>query len=482
MRATDVLQVGFAALSPSPTHSLAPVGSLRSLLLPVEAAAFRSLGAASRLTRQGGGTTLPGKLLWRADPGAISALARRFDQGVALVSATNGKTTTAAMATDILEELGGVLANPGGANLTSGVASSLLTRTAAPRAVLEVDEAALPAVAQATSPRAVCLGNLFRDQLDRYGELEHVAERWREVVSRSDATLVVNGDDPRLAALARNRAGSLLFGVDDTRHALAGLQHAVDSVYCTTCGTPYTYVAIYSGHLGDYRCGSCGEARPPLDVVARDIELHGLHGSTFSIGARDEEVRVTVSVPGLYNVDNAVAAAALALAMGAGLADVSAGLARFTAAWGRFERIPIGDRRALILLIKNPAGANEAVRTLVSGDAPRTAVIALNDEIADGRDVSWIWDVDFEPLAEHLDRLVATGSRAEELALRFALGGLARERIVVEHDLERAFDQGLALTPADGELVVLSTYTAMLELRSLAAERGGLPEYWEVSA
>ena len=457
------------------------MGSLRSLLLPAEAAAFRTLGTISRATGRGGGTTLPGKLLWRVDRGAIAALAERFSDGVALVSATNGKTTTAAMATDILEQLGPVLANPGGANLTSGVSSSLLTPTRATRAVLEVDEAALPAIAGAVGPRVICLGNLFRDQLDRYGELEHVAGRWQRVVDVSQATLVVNGDDPRLAALARGREGSVVFGLDDPRHALPGLQHAVDSVYCTTCGTPYVYTAIYSGHLGDYACPNCGEARPTLDVAACEIALRGLTGSSFAIRTRTQSVRVELAVPGLYNVYNAAGAAALAIAAGATLADVAAGLARFTAPWGRFERIPIGDRRALILLIKNPAGANEAVRTLVSGDAPRTAVIALNDEIADGRDVSWIWDVDFEPLAERLEHLVATGTRAEELALRFAHGGLERSRITVEHDLESAFDRGLAETAPGGELVVLPTYTAMLELRGLAAKRGGLPAYWEAT-
>ncbi len=480
-RARNGLPARSASPGASPAHTLALVGSLRSLLLPAEAAAFRTLGTISRATGRGGGTTLPGKLLWRVDRGAIAAIARRFTNGVALVSATNGKTTTAAMATDILEQLGPVLANPGGANLTSGVSSSLLAPSRATRAVLEVDEAALPPIADAVVPRVICLGNLFRDQLDRYGELEHVANRWKRVVEASTATLVVNADDPRLAALARGRERAVLFGVDDPRHALPGLQHAVDSVYCTSCGTPYAYTAIYSGHLGDYACPNCGEARPPLDIAACEIELRGLEGSSFTIRTHADDVRVELAVPGLYNVYNAVAAAALAIASGATLANVAAGLSRFTAAWGRFERIPIGDRQALILLIKNPAGANEAVRTLVSGGAPRTAVIALNDEIADGRDVSWIWDVDFEPLAEHLDHLVATGTRAEELALRFAHGGLDRARITVEHDLELAFDRGLAETASGGELVVMPTYTAMLELRGLAAKRGGLPAYWEAT-
>jgi lipid II isoglutaminyl synthase (glutamine-hydrolysing) len=191
---------------------------------------------------------------------------------------------------------------------------------------------------------------------------------------------------------------------------------------------------------------------------------------------------VSVRLPGLYNVYNALAASALSLALGAGLDDIEAGLARFRAAFGRFERIQMGDRAALMLLIKNPAGANEAVRTLVAGGPPRHAVIALNDEIADGRDVSWIWDVDFEPLLAGLETLVATGSRAEELALRFKYGGLEAERIELLPDLRLALDRGLELTGPAGELALLPTYTAMLAFRKIIGDRGLVRPYWEAAA
>jgi UDP-N-acetylmuramyl tripeptide synthase len=189
-----------------------------------------------------------------------------------------------------------------------------------------------------------------------------------------------------------------------------------------------------------------------------------------------------LALPGLYNVYNALGAATLARALGASLDEIAAGLSRFVAAFGRFERIPVGSKRLLLLLIKNPAGANEAVRTLVDGGAPRVVVIALNDAIADGRDVSWIWDVDFELLLEDLDTLVATGERAAELALRFKYAGLGDSRIVVEPELARALDRGLELTPDGDELVVLPTYTAMLALQRLLAERGLAKPYWERAA
>jgi UDP-N-acetylmuramyl tripeptide synthase len=451
--------------------------------LAFEAAAARAAGTLSRLAGRGGGTTLPGKLLWKVDPTAIDRLAARLPEGTVLVSATNGKTTTTAMTAEILRPRVRVATNASGANLVSGVASTLLRSGGAELGLFEADEAALSELAMRLRPRALLLCNLFRDQLDRYGELEHVAARWRKAVAGlPDATLVVNGDDPQVGDLARGRPGSLVFGLDDPRHARPELQHAADSKYCLQCGAPYTYAAAYVGHLGDYACPNGHEARPPLDIAARKIDLRGLDGSSFTLATPAGDARVELVLPGLYNVYNAVAAASLAFTLGVAPEQAAAGLRRFSAAFGRFERIPIGDRRLLMLLIKNPAGTNEAVRTIVDGGAPKLAVIALNDAIADGRDVSWIWDVDFEPLAAGLDHLIATGSRASELALRFAYGGLPRERIEVVPSLEAALDRGLALTPSRGELTVLPTYTAMLALRRIVAGRGHVAQYWASAA
>ena len=450
------------------------------MLLGLEVATARSVGALSRLAGRGGGTTLPGKLLLTVDAGAIDRLASRLERGSVLVSATNGKTTTTAMVAEIL---GGRLAyNHSGANLLSGIASTLVAARDAELGLFEVDEAALPEVARRVRPRIVALGNLFRDQLDRYGELEHVAERWRAAVGGlGEAVLVVNADDPMLGELARGHEPTIAYGLDDPRHARASLQHAADSTFCLVCGAPYDYAAAYVGHLGDYRCPNGHAARLPLAVAAREIELHGLDGTDFTLETPDGSARVRLALPGLYNVYNATAAAAIAGALGVSLETIAAGLARFTAAFGRFERIQAGDRRLLMLLIKNPAGANEAVRTLLDGPPPRLAVVALNDAIADGRDVSWIWDVDFEPLLAGLERVVVSGDRAAELALRFAYGGLERERIEVIPELEAGLDRGLELTPPGGELVVLPTYTAMLGLRGIAAQRGHVAEFWERS-
>jgi len=452
--------------------------------LALEASAARLVGRLSRAAGRGGGTTLPGKLVWKLDPGALDALAARLPQGVALVSATNGKTTTAAMASSILSPVRRLAWNRSGANLASGVTSTLLAADGAELGLLEVDEFVLPEVMRRTHPRAVCLGNLFRDQLDRYGELEHVAERWQAAVDELDqgATLVANADDPLVAALADGRVGALLFGVDDPRRAHPSLQHAADSKYCVRCGHPYRYDAAYVGHLGAYRCEACGHARPTLAVAAREIEPDGLESVSFTLDTPAGGARVRLAVPGLYNVYNALAAASLALALGVELDAIAAGLERFRAAFGRFERFAAGDRGVLLLLVKNPAGANEALRTLREGGVPPTLVVALNDRIADGRDVSWIWDVDFEPVLARAERIVVSGGRAAELALRFTYAGFPRERLELVPDLETALDRGLELTPPGGEVAVLPTYTAMLELRAIATARGLTRPYWEGAA
>ena len=452
-----------------------------SVRLRAETAAARAVGALSRVAGRGGGTTLPGTLLWTLDRDALDALGARLEHGVAMVSATNGKTTTTGMAAQILAERHELAWNNSGANLASGVASTLISAPDADLALLEVDEAALPELMRRLQPRALVLANLFRDQLDRYGELESVAERWRGAVASLDPTscLVVNADDPVVADLAAGRDGSLRFGVDDPAVARPALQHAADSKYCIRCGAPYAYDAAYVGHLGAYRCDACGHARPPLDLVARDIRLRGLEASDFELVTPHGTTRIELKLPGLYNVYNALAAAGLVVALGGSLDEIAVGLEAFRGAFGRFERIVAEGREIVVLLIKNPAGANEAVRTLVDGGVPAVLVLALNDAIADGRDVSWIWDVDFEPLLERARRIVASGQRAEEMALRCVYAGFPADRLEVVPELEAALDRGLELVEGGQPLVVLPTYTAMLELRAVVTGRGHVRPYWE---
>jgi lipid II isoglutaminyl synthase (glutamine-hydrolysing) len=435
----------------------------------------RLVRALSRRLGRSGGTTAPGRLLLRLAPKALPRMAADLDKGSVLISATNGKTTTAAMLAACLERDGRpVVHNRAGSNMAWGVATALLDAGRRPGelGLFEVDEAWLPSVADQVEPRLLLLSNLFRDQLDRYGELELLADRWAELVARLDghAGFVLNADDPLVADLGRDRRQVTYFGVEDDSQALPGMQHAADSKHCRNCGHAYVYDAVYLGHLGRYRCPNCGRHRPEPQVAATRVDLDGMRGSRVELRTPRGPLAVRLPLPGLYNVYNAVAATATALELGVGPATVGEALEAFGGAFGRVETIPVDGRQVSILLVKNPAGANEVLRTLTLEDGRLDLWLALNDRTADGRDVSWIWDADFEVLAGRVRKATCSGTRAEEMALRLKYAGLDAE-LEVDRDLGRSLDA--AVSGAAGEHVyALPTYTALLELRDLLARRG----------
>jgi UDP-N-acetylmuramyl tripeptide synthase len=426
-------------------------------------------------------------VLIRLDPHAISALAARLSRGTSVISATNGKTTTAAMTATILGQAGiPIVHNRAGANMAGGIASTLLA-AALPRGhidgelgLFEVDEFWLDRMTAELSPRAVLLANLFRDQLDRYGELETIADRWAGVAHRlpDSARLVLNADDPLVADLGRGRPGTTYFGIEDPSMAMPEMQHASDSKHCRRCGTAYAYEAIYLGHMGRYRCPNCGNERPTPVVAADRIELHGTRSATFTLHSPAGSAVVKLPLPGLYNVYNALAAVALCTALGVELRSVVRGLETVTAAFGRAETITVGEVELSILLVKNPAGANEILRTLALERSELDLLAVLNDRTADGHDISWIWDADFEILATRVCRVTCAGTRAAELALRLKYAGVPAERIEVISDLPGALDSALEFTD-EGRLFALPTYTALLELRQELAARGHAPRFWE---
>jgi lipid II isoglutaminyl synthase (glutamine-hydrolysing) len=445
----------------------------------------RAVGGLARAAGRGGGTSLPGKVLMRLDPGAIRALAARLPQGSVAISATNGKTTTAAMVASILERRGTRLVhNRAGANMAGGIASTLLEAARGADGIdgelglFEIDEFWLPRLAAELAPRALLLSNLFRDQLDRYGELETIADRWADVVGALPAAtqLVLNADDPLVADLGRGRERVTTFGVEDDAMALAQMQHAADSKHCRHCGHAYEYEAIHLGHLGRYRCPQCGRRRPDPDVAAEQVRLNGTRDASFTLRIGGERATVALPLPGLYNVYNALGAAALCHALGVPVGEIVAGLGAVEAAFGRAETIALDGRELSILLIKNPAGANEVLRTLALEDGELDLLAVLNDNVADGRDVSWVWDADFELLASRVRRVVCAGTRAGELAVRLKYAGVEPGRLAVVPELADALDAAHA--GGSGPLYALPTYTALLALRDLLARRGVAPEYW----
>src|SRR5829696_3212883 len=446
----------------------------------------RAVGALSRRSGRGGGTTLPGRLLVRMAPDAIERLAAQLDRGSIVISSTNGKTTTAGMISEILCADGRTpVHNRAGSNMHWGVATALLEQTG-DEGLFELDEAWLPRVAPQLRPRLLVLGNLFRDQLDRYGELERLADEWAELVASMEGSceFALNADDPLIADLGRDRElrrrpGVTYFGIEDKSQALPALQHAHDAKHCRRCGAPYSYERAFVGHLGHYICPNCHADRPAPDIAATEIELHGISGSTVRITTPAGDLKLELPLPGLYNVYNALGAVAAGLRSGVSPEQIRQGLESMRAVFGRVETIDVSGKPVSILLIKNPAGANEVLRT-VSLEASNGGIdlwLALNDRIADGRDVSWIWDADFELLADGVRRVVCAGSRAPEMALRLKYAGWPQDAIEVIEPVESSLDEAVSETP--DRLYALPTYTALLELRTLLAHRGLARDYWE---
>jgi UDP-N-acetylmuramyl tripeptide synthase len=456
-----------------------------SALFDAKRALARGVGALSRRSGRGGGTTLPGRLLVRMAPDAIDRLASSLDRGSTVVSSTNGKTTTAGMIARILQADGRApVHNRAGSNMHWGVATALLEQSG-DEGLFELDEAWLPRVAPHLRPRLLVLGNLFRDQLDRYGELERLADEWAELVASLEGSceFALNADDPLIADLGRDRElhrrpGVTYFGIEDRSQALPELQHAHDAKHCRRCGAPYVYDRAFVGHLGHYTCPNCDADRPTPDIAATRIELHGISGSSVLVSTPEGELNLELPLPGLYNVYNALAALAAGLRSGVSLQRVREGLESMRAVFGRVETIDVSSKPVSILLIKNPAGANEVLRTLTleSSNGGIDLWLALNDRIADGRDVSWIWDADFEILGDGVRRVVCAGTRAAEMALRLKYAGWPQEAIEVIEPIEASLDDAVSAAP--DRLFALPTYTALLELRTLLANRGLAADYW----
>jgi len=382
-----------------------------------------------------------------------------------------------------------LVTNTEGSNLERGIAAALLKDSAsADVGLFEVDEAALGAIAGATRPSVIVLMNLFRDQLDRYGELETLVSKWADVLDQvgrqtSPPTLVMNADDPNIAALGDGRDNVVWFGVNDTNHALDSRAHAADATTCRQCQSPIAHSVVLLGHLGHWACTNCDATRPSPMISASQINLSG-DSQSVVVDFPDGNVTIESALPGLHNSYNMVAAFAASWALaqrtGAGHDAQASALAigETQAAFGRGEMVSIGDKQLQLLLAKNPTGVNQNVRTIMTAPQDLHVLVLLNDRTADGKDISWIWDVDWEPLQPRLASLTLGGDRAWDLALRFRYGGFDMDTVTIEPDPAAALDAALAATPDGNTLHALPTYTAMLDLRSVLTERGHTSAYW----
>lgn len=457
---------------------------------------------------------MPGVVARRVAPDTLRHLSARLPQGVIVVGGTNGKTTTARMIAAILHDDGRqLLHNRAGANLLSGLTSTALAgaslsgRVRAEIGLFETDEAALPDALAETQPRLVLLHNLFRDQLDRYGEVDTIASRWRVALAQlpASSTVLLNADDPAIADLGSGLQAQVCFyGLEDTRHASDATAHIADSQFCQRCGAPYDYAPLFYAHIGHYRCPRCGHARPEPEFRLERLDLDGTTGSRMLVRYPGGALELQLPLPGLYNAINALAATAATLLLGVQPARARDTLERFSAAFGRIERIDAAGKPLFMALIKNPVGASETVRMLTGSEKltvksekldtensvnddltfnsqllTLNLLIAINDRYADGTDVSWLWDADFEQLGGRVAHAVVSGTRAADMAVRLKYAGVKPERVQTEPNLARALDAALTALPDGATLYALPTYTAMLELRQELARRGWVKPFWE---
>lgn len=452
----------------------------------------RRVSSLSRRLGLGGGTSVPGRVASQIDPHTLEKLSSRLTEGVVLVAGTNGKTTTARLMAEILSADGRhVVHNRAGANLVGGIVSALTAEVSTagqlPRclAVLETDEAALPELVARTAPTLVVLTNLFRDQLDRYGEMDLVMEHWRAALGKlsNATTLVVNADDPSLMELTDGlRAPRVCYGIAESPDELPEVPHAAEVVNCPSCSEPFGYDAIFVGHLGSWRCWRCGARRPPLDIAGRSIELTSLERQTLEVVGSGPVTRIDVGLPGLFNTYNVLAALAGVSVLGVPGPRSQHALAGYRGAFGRAERVSYRGRSLLIMLVKNPVGCNEVLRTISGADdgAAHPMLLCLNDHAADGRDVSWVWDVDYELLAPTATEFYCAGSRWADMRNRLYYAGIDPCRIhALGPDLAGAADHFADVVPEGGMGFVLPTYSAMLTLRQAIGRPAERTDFWD---
>ena len=441
----------------------------------------------SRRLGFGGGSSLPGVLAAHLDPNTLGKLAAGLRFGSVLVTGTNGKTTTSRLLASILSEAGWrPVHNRTGANLASGLTTALLEnanligRNRADCALFEVDEAVMPRIREQVRPRVIVLTNLFRDQLDRYGEIDYVASLWQKSLRDlpDDVVVAVNADDPALASLGQSLGARVIYFGLDTPGNLT-LDRFADSKNCPRCGRPLEYTAVRYAHLGTYRCPGGDFSRPPLDVAVTSLTTRGLDATDVEIVGPFGRRNWTIQVPGLFNVYNLLAAVTGAIAMGAPADAIDRAVAGFQAAFGRFERLEIDGRVVYFALVKNPVGLTEVLRTILLDPGEKGLVTFINDNLADGTDVSWLWDAEVEVLADRCAFAIVGGTRVGDMAVRLKYAGVPTERIRTVESIADGLDAGLAMTPPGSTLYVLPTYTAMLELRALATRRSYAGHFWE---
>ncbi|MCB8817020.1 MurT ligase domain-containing protein [Desulfosporosinus shakirovi] len=420
------------------------------------------------------GTTLPGKIANWIDPQIMRHLSGAYTDGIIMVTGTNGKTTTANLLASILRQAGKVFAfNQAGANLVTGITGALIQNTGwnglsrASLALLEVDEATVPKFCEHVSPSLAIVTNFFRDQLDRYGELDTTVRMVKGSLPK-ETVLVLNADDPLVAQFGTNHNQAIYYGVERTPDSQGDSQETREARFCPGCGAALDYTLFHYGQLGIFKCSGCGFHRPEPEILAKDV-----HQDEGLLLFQVDEVVFRIALQGYYNLYNALAALTAARELGFKDKVIEKGLRVFIPQAGRMERFSLPEGEITLTLVKNPTGFDQVIQTMIGVDRPLGILIGINDLAADGRDISWLWDVNFERLGTHearIQKVVCTGLRAEDMALRLKYAGVSVEKLILEHSLAGALKM-LTGSWAEGEAwFILPTYTLLFPLREIVED------------
>ena len=435
----------------------------------------------------GGATSAPGLFAELIDPQILTKLSTNLEAGAILITGTNGKTTTSRILSSILQTANlQIVHNRSGSNLTRGLITQLIKAATSSGkikedlALFEVDEATLPKVVAAIHPKAIVINNLFRDQLDRYGEVDIIRKKWSDALRflGKETTLILNSDDPLIASLAKNaKTNILFFGLKDKKNILKKAPHAVDALLCPECSNELKFDYFYISHMGKFFCPNCRFSQPQAQIYANFIKLFGPDNTNARIFVGNNGFEINLKLGGLYNIYNTLAAVSAAVCLGLSLHQIKEGLDKFEVAFGRLGKIKIGEKYITSALVKNPVGFNETLRLLFSDKKEKNLLIIINDLIADGRDVSWLWDVDFETLKDFENTVTVSGTRYLDMKLRLKYAQITN--VASYQNLEEAFQEAVEKTKKEETLYILPTYTAMLKLREILAKKGLVKRFWE---
>lgn len=438
----------------------------------------KTIAALIKLTTKSGSTAAPGLYALKVDPNLIKKLTKQIKYGSILISGTNGKTTTSRLLSEILSTKFKIIHNRQGSNLLRGIASTLVKRSAISGklredlAIWEVDEATLPVALLHTNPKSVVLLNLFRDQLDRYGEVDSIREKWKNslTISQSKPTLILNADDPGIAIIGEESTlNKIYFGIDDVSVSQKDSIDVTDISHCLKCQARLEYKEIYLSHLGNFHCPNCHFRRPAINLSASNIKLMNNFSSNFKI--KSVKLKINLPIPGVYNIYNALAAIAASSAYSIKSETIKNKLEKFLAAFGRFQQTTIRGKTVTLFLIKNPTGANEVLKVL-SQQNKGNYLIILNDNFADGTDVSWVWDTNWEYLKNKYEYLLIAGARAWDMALRLKYAGFKVSNNNVNKNIIYSINNFINFKSNNYPHYILATYTAMLQIQKYISKTG----------